>query len=60
MIMILEMKNVIKRREQGGITFELQIPEIRLLKGQFVAIVGNSGCGKKYIIRYVSFSISPK
>ncbi len=57
--MILEMKNVIKRRQQGGVTFELQIPEIGLLKGQFVAIVGNSGCGKSTLLDMLALVSRP-
>jgi putative ABC transport system ATP-binding protein len=56
---ILTLLDVIKHREQGGIAFELHIPEIRLLKGQFVAIVGNSGCGKSTLLDMLALVSRP-
>jgi len=56
---ILALQQVVKHREQGGIAFELQIPEIKLQKGQFVAIVGNSGCGKSTLLDMLALVSRP-
>jgi putative ABC transport system ATP-binding protein len=56
---ILELLDIVKHREQGGITFELHLPEIRFLKGQFVAIVGNSGCGKSTLLDMLALVSRP-
>lgn len=56
---ILEMRNVFKRREQGGVAFELVVPEIRLVSGQFVAVVGDSGCGKSTLLDIMALVSRP-
>jgi len=56
---LLEILKVVKHREQGGIAFELHIPEFRLLKGQFVAVVGNSGCGKSTLLDMLALVSNP-
>jgi putative ABC transport system ATP-binding protein len=56
---ILELLDVVKYREQGGIAFELHIPKIRMLKGQFVAVVGNSGCGKSTLLDMLALVSRP-
>lgn len=56
---ILELLAVVKHREQGGIAFELQVPKIRILKGQFVAVVGNSGCGKSTLLDILALVSRP-
>jgi ABC-type oligopeptide transport system ATPase subunit len=47
--LVFELCDALKRREQGGVAFELHIPKLALYQGQFIAVVGESGCGKKYI-----------
>ena len=43
---LLKLKNLVKRREKGGVSFVLEIPSFRVDTGEFVGIVGPSGCGK--------------
>ena len=40
------MKNLVKKREKGGVSFVLEIPSFQVDAGEFVGIVGPSGCGK--------------
>lgn len=56
---ILELLNVIKRREQGGVAFELHIPKMLLNQGQFAAIVGDSGCGKSTLLDMLALVSQP-
>ncbi|HHB92334.1 MAG TPA: ABC transporter ATP-binding protein [Thioploca sp.] len=57
--LVLELKNVLKHREQGGATFELYIEELKLYEGQFVAVVGESGCGKSTLLDILALVSKP-
>ncbi|MDM8569259.1 ABC transporter ATP-binding protein [Thiotrichales bacterium HSG1] len=57
--LILELKNVLKQREQGGATFELCIQHLQLNQGQFIAIVAESGCGKSTLLDMLSLVSKP-
>jgi len=57
--LVLELQTTLKRREQGGITFELQVPKLELQRGQFVAIVGESGCGKSTLLDILALVSRP-
>ncbi len=57
--LVLELKNVLKHREQGGATFELYTKELQLHKGQFVAVVGESGCGKSTLLDILALVSNP-
>jgi len=56
---IIEIRDLEKRREQGGIAFELWVPELCLGPGQFVAIVGESGCGKSTLLDMLALVSRP-
>ncbi|MCK5878105.1 MAG: ATP-binding cassette domain-containing protein [Candidatus Marithrix sp.] len=56
---ILELKNVLKHREQGGATFELSVQHLKLNKGQFIAVVGESGCGKSTLLDILALVSKP-
>jgi len=56
---VVQLKNVLKRREQGGVVFELHVPEFELHSGQFVAIVGDSGCGKSTLLDMLALVSRP-
>jgi len=47
---IFFLENVRKAREKGGVRFELRIPFFVVEQGQFVALVGQSGCGKSTML----------
>jgi putative ABC transport system ATP-binding protein len=57
--LVLTLQDILKRREQGGITFELHIPKLELQKGQFVAVVGESGCGKSTLLDMLALVSRP-
>ncbi|MDM8564871.1 ABC transporter ATP-binding protein [Candidatus Halobeggiatoa sp. HSG11] len=57
--LVLELKNVLKHREQGGATFELHVQQLQLNKGQFVAVVGESGCGKSTLLDILALVSKP-
>ena len=42
-MLILEIKNLRKRREQSGSAFELQVPELALERARFYGVRGPSG-----------------
>lgn len=53
------LRQALKRREQGGMRFELHIPEVRLAPGDFVAVVGDSGCGKSTLLDLLALVSRP-
>lgn len=56
---ILKLKQIIKRHQQGGVLFELEMPEFVLSSAQFVAIVGESGCGKSTLLDLLALISKP-
>ena len=50
---------MLKKREQGGVSFELKVPHFRLERGQFVAVVGASGCGKSTLLDILALVLRP-
>jgi len=57
--LVFELRDGLKRREQGGVTFELHIPKLELHQGQFVAVVGESGCGKSTLLDMLALVSKP-
>jgi putative ABC transport system ATP-binding protein len=56
---VLDLKNLVKVREQGGTAFELEVPEFRLRQGEFLALVGESGCGKSTLLDMLGLVLRP-
>lgn len=56
---VTTLKNVVKQRQQGGIRFELHIPDFQLEKGKFFAVVGDSGCGKSTLLDLLALVSRP-
>ena len=56
---VIEMEDVSKVREQGGVVFELQIPGFSLARGRFTALVGESGCGKSTLLDLLALVLRP-
>ncbi|MFQ5913549.1 MAG: ABC transporter ATP-binding protein [Nitrospinota bacterium] len=56
---VLELRDVSKYREQGGIGFELEVPHLILPPGSFVSLVGESGCGKSTLLDLLALVIRP-
>jgi putative ABC transport system ATP-binding protein len=56
---VLVMEAASKYREQGGVAFELQVPEFSLRQGQFFGLVGESGCGKSTLLDMLALVLRP-
>ncbi|MBM9519417.1 ATP-binding cassette domain-containing protein [Desulforhopalus vacuolatus] len=53
------LKGVSRRREKGGIIFELEIPELIIRHGDFIAVTGPSGCGKSTLLDILGLILQP-
>lgn len=53
------LKGVSRRREKGGIIFELEIPELIIRQGDFIAVTGPSGCGKSTLLDILGLILQP-
>jgi putative ABC transport system ATP-binding protein len=56
---LLAIADLAKRRERGGVAFELTVPEFALGPGSFVAVVGSSGCGKSTLLDLLALVLRP-
>lgn len=55
---IYDLENVTKHLEKAGAGFTLRIPRLAVRRGEFVAFVGESGCGKTTLLDLLGL-ISP-
>jgi len=56
---IFELTDVTRRRERGGVVFELRVPRFVARSGDVVAIVGPSGCGKSTLLDLLTMVLTP-
>lgn len=54
-----QLRDVRKQREKGGTVFELRVPSLRILTGEFVAVLGPSGCGKSTLLDMLALVLRP-
>ena len=56
---LLEIRDLVKNREQGGVSFELVVPRFNVPAGSFIALVGESGCGKSTLLDVLALVLKP-
>jgi len=56
---LIEIRNLVKVRRQGGVEFELMVPAFTLAGGSFAALVGESGCGKSTLLDLLALVLQP-
>ncbi|MDR2124219.1 MAG: ATP-binding cassette domain-containing protein [Desulfovibrio sp.] len=56
---VLEITDLKKVREKGGMRFELHVPSFSVHAGEFVAVVGESGCGKSTLLDILGLVLRP-
>jgi putative ABC transport system ATP-binding protein len=56
---IFDLQNVSRRRERGGVVFELRVPRFQALRGEVSAIIGPSGCGKSTLLDLLAMVLKP-
>jgi putative ABC transport system ATP-binding protein len=55
----IDIVDLVKVREQGGVAFELVVPRFEVEPGSFVALVGESGCGKSTLLDMLALVLKP-
>lgn len=43
---VFELRDIAITREKGGVSFRLEIPKLTIYSGEFIGVIGSSGCGK--------------
>ncbi|MCB1875875.1 MAG: ABC transporter ATP-binding protein [Chromatiales bacterium] len=57
--LLVDIADLVKVREQGGVAFELEVPRFDVAPGRFVALVGESGCGKSTLLDILALVLKP-
>lgn len=55
---VFELKNISISREKGGVTFRLEIPKLAIYSGEFIGVIGSSGCGKSTFLDILGLILS--
>jgi len=55
---VFELKNISISREKGGVTFRLEIPKLTIYSGEFIGVIGSSGCGKSTFLDILGLILS--
>ncbi len=55
---VFELKNISISREKGGVTFRLEIPDLTIYSGEFIGVIGSSGCGKSTFLDILGLILS--
>ncbi|WP_089936747.1 ABC transporter ATP-binding protein [Candidatus Entotheonella palauensis] len=56
---VVELASILRRRQDGGRTFELFVPHLAVAPGRFVAVVGPSGSGKSTLLDMLGLVLQP-
>jgi len=55
---VFELKGISISREKGGVTFRLKIPDLTIYSGEFIGVIGSSGCGKSTFLDILGLILS--
>ncbi len=55
---VFELKGISISREKGGVTFRLEIPDLIIYSGEFIGVIGSSGCGKSTFLDILGLILS--
>lgn len=56
---VYTLRNVVKTRSKGGVSFTLRVPQLDLRQGEFCSVVGPSGCGKSTLLDMLALVLAP-
>ncbi len=56
---VVELSSILRRRQDGGRTFELFVPHLAIAPGRFVAVIGPSGSGKSTLLDILGLVLQP-
>jgi putative ABC transport system ATP-binding protein len=57
--LIYLLHDVVKTRQAEGIAFRLRVPNLRIDRGEKIALIGESGCGKSTLLDTLAFILQP-
>ncbi len=55
---VFQLKEVSVSREKGGVSFRLEIPKLTVYSGEFIGVIGSSGCGKSTFLDILGLILS--
>lgn len=55
---VFELRDISISREKGGVSFRLEIPELTIYSGEFIGVIGSSGCGKSTFLDILGLILS--
>jgi len=55
---VFELKGISISREKGGVSFRLEIPDLTIYSGEFIGVIGSSGCGKSTFLDILGLILS--
>ncbi len=56
---LYQLKNVVKTRTSGDVSFSLRVPNLEICQGEKIALIGESGCGKSTLLDLLAFILEP-
>lgn len=56
---VYTLRDVVKTRSKGGVSFTLRVPALDIHRGQFCSVVGPSGCGKSTLLDMLALVLEP-